>query len=107
MAASGSSRTGDGDGLALPAGELGDLDVDRLEADAHVGEVLLCQPAHGPVVQQRPPDMLPVEEHVVINAQLVDQRQVLVDGVDSQRARVVHRLEHDLLAAQHDPAGIG
>jgi hypothetical protein len=43
----------------------------------------------------------------VVDAQLVDQGQVLVDGVDPEGAGVVDRLEHDLLAAHEDAAGVG
>ena len=41
---------------------------------------------------------LPVQEHVVVDAELVDQRQVLVDGVDAERAGVVDAAQDDLLA---------
>jgi len=43
----------------------------------------------------------------VVDAQLVDQGQVLVDGVDAEAAGVVDGLEHDLLAAHEDPARVG
>ena len=41
------------------------------------------------------------------DAQLVDQREVLVDGVDPLRARVAHRVQLDLLAVEQDPALVG
>jgi len=44
-------------------------------------------------------DLLTPQEHVRDHRELVDERQVLVDAVDPERARVVDRLELDLLAA--------
>jgi hypothetical protein len=58
------------------------------------------------VVQQRPADQFPVEEHVVVDAQLVDQRQVLVDGVDAQRPGVVHRPQRQRLTVEEDLARV-
>jgi hypothetical protein len=69
--------------------------------------VLPGQPPHAAVAEQRPADQLPVEEHVVVDAQLVDQGQVLVDGVDPERPGMVDRLEHDLLALHEELAGVG
>jgi hypothetical protein len=69
--------------------------------------VLVGQPPHAAVAEQRPAHQLAVEEHVVVDAQLVDQGQVLVDGVDPERAGVVDRPEHHLLAAHEEAAGVG
>ena len=100
-------RAGDRDRLALAARELGHLVVDRGDVHPHVLQVLPGHPAHAAVAEQRPAHQLPVEEHVVVHAQLVDQGQVLVDGVDPERAGMVDRLEHDLLAVDEDAAGVG
>ena len=100
-------RAGDRDRLALPAGQLGDLGIHRRDVHAHVVEVLLGLLAHGPVAQQRPADLLPVQEHVVVDGELVDQREVLVHRVDAERAGVVDRLDRDLLALQDDPPAGG
>jgi hypothetical protein len=43
----------------------------------------------------------------VVDAQLVDQGQVLVDGVDAEAAGVVDRPQHHLLPADEDAAGVG
>src|SRR4029453_15728849 len=98
---------GDRDRLALAARQLGHLVVDRRDVHAHVLEVLPGQAPHAAVAEQRPADQLPVEEHVVVDAQLVDQGQVLVDGVDAEGPGVVDGPEHDLLAAHEDAAGVG
>src|SRR5581483_4528950 len=59
------------------------------------------------VAQQRAAHLLPVQEHVVVDAELVDQREVLVDDVHAQRPGVVDGLEVDLLPVDQDPAGVG
>ena len=97
----------DRDRLPLPAGKLCHLDVDRLEPDPHLVQMMPGKLAHLPVVQQRPADKFPLEKDVVVNGQLVDQREILVDRVDSQRAGVIHRLDHDLLAVEHDAPRLG
>src|SRR2546430_9662295 len=73
----------------------------------HVVQPLPGELAHGPVVQQRPAHRFPLEEHVVVDGELVDQGQVLVDDVDAERPRRVHRLERHLLAVQQYPARVG
>src|SRR4029450_10477773 len=116
--AEGGARTrrrlgGAGDGAAaraprpLPPRQLGHLVVDRRDVHAHVLEVLPGQAPHAAVAEQRPADQLPVEEHVVVDAQLVDQGQVLVDGVDAEAPGVVDGAQRHLLAADEDPAGVG
>src|ERR1700730_8824680 len=97
-------RPGHRDGLALATGQLGHLGVDRGDAHPDPVELLLGGAPHAPVGQQRPAGPLPVQEHVVVDGELVDQRQVLVHGVDAERAGVVHRLQRDLLALQDDPS---
>src|ERR1700730_7617762 len=73
IAASGSSSSrifGVGDNerapgarLPLATGQLGDRRVDVRDLHAHLVQPFLGLPAHGPAVQQRPADLLPVEEH--------------------------------------------
>jgi hypothetical protein len=50
---------------------------------------------------------LAVQEHVVEDRELVDQRQVLVDGVDPARPRLVDAARRVRLAAQQHPAVVG
>src|SRR6266545_1750625 len=99
-------RAGHGDGLPLAAGQLGHLRVDGLDPYAHVVEVLPGALAHDAVVEQRPAHDLAVEEHVVVDGQLVDQREVLVDRVDAEGPGVVHGLEGHLLAVDEEPPRI-
>ena len=42
----------------------------------------------------------------MVDAELIDQREVLVHGVDAERTGMVDRLERDLLALEDDPPGI-
>jgi hypothetical protein len=42
----------------------------------------------------------------VIDGELVDQRQVLVDGVDAERAGVIDAAQHDLGAVDDDLPGV-
>ena len=74
---------------------------------AHLIQVLPGLPPHGPVPHQRPADLLPVEEHVLIHRELVDQREILIDGIDAERPGVVDRLQHDLSPVQEDRARAG
>jgi hypothetical protein len=48
--------------------------------------------------------VFPVEEEVVVNAQLVHERQVLEHRLDAVFACVLDGAEPDLLAVQVDPA---
>ena len=65
--------------------------------------------AHRAVVQerQRAADALAVEEHVVEHRQLVDEREVLVDGVDARAPRLVDAVRLVRLAAQGHLAHVG
>ena len=67
-----------------------------------------CLSLHLAVVDegQRQPQPLAPQEHVLVGGQLVDQRQVLVDGVDPLRARVVDALRLVGLAAQEHPPAV-
>ena len=57
--------------------------------------------------RQRPVEALALEEHVLVDGELVDQREVLVDAVDPQRARVVDRAQLGLLAVDDQASGVG
>src|SRR4051812_34359901 len=103
-------RAGDRDRLALAAGQAQHRRVDRGDVHADVADVLLGFLAHAAVVEQperKRVEQLPVEKHVVEDAQLVDQREVLVNGVDPLRARVGYGVQLDRLAVEHDRAGVG
>src|SRR5262249_32290875 len=50
---------------------------------------------------------LPVQEKVVIDAERVGQREVLIDAFDAKRAGMVDRAQHGLLAVNEDlPLGL-
>src|ERR1039457_1370428 len=97
-----------GAALPLAAGQAGHLDVHRPQGlDPHGVQVLLGLLPHGLVTQQRPAHRLPVEEHVVVDGELVDEGEILVDHVDAGRAGLRHRGERDLLAVEQDPPAGG
>jgi hypothetical protein len=50
---------------------------------------------------------LAAEEHVGAGVELGRQREVLVDGLDAQAARVERRVQLDRVALEEDLAGIG
>ncbi len=52
-------------------------------------------------------DPLAAQEHVLEDRQLVDQREVLVDGVDAERARMVDAPRLVRLAAEEQAALVG
>src|SRR5581483_7541235 len=104
----GVDRPGYRDGLALATGQHRYLGVDRRDVDADLVQVLPGQLAHHPGAQQRdrPGNRLPVQEHVLVHRELVDQRQVLVHHVDAGRPGLLHRVPRDLVALQvHGPRG--
>src|SRR3712207_8669233 len=55
------------------------------DVDAHVFEVLGCLLFHLAVVEERANGHLAVEEHVVEDRELVDEREILVDGLYADR----------------------
>ena len=59
--------------------------------------VLWSSSFSGPPVQQ-----FPLQEHVVVDAEPVDQRQILVDALDAERAGVVDRAQLDRSAVDKD-----
>src|SRR5215210_1739756 len=74
-----------GYGLALPAREPRYLGVYGRDVHAHVFEVLGGLLFHLAVVQEGSDGHLAVQEHVMEHRELVDEREVLVDGLDAQR----------------------
>ena len=69
--------------------------------DVDVVEVLAGEPSHAFLVEEaeRPHRrQLVAEEQVHVDRKLRDQRQILVDGLDSVCARVLNRAEVDALA---------
>src|SRR5271169_979129 len=48
-----------------------------------------------------------VQKHVVVDAEPVDQRQVLIDAFDAERPRLVHRTELHRRSVDKDVSGIG
>src|SRR5215212_12114394 len=96
-----------GYGLALPAREPRYLGVYGRDVDAHVFEVLGGLLFHLAVVQERSDGHLSVQEHVVEDREFVDEGEVLVDGLDAQRARLGDGTEVDLVAFDQDPSVVG
>src|SRR5215217_2290283 len=81
-------RARHGYGLALPARKSCHLGVYGGDVHAHVCEVLGGLLFHLAVVEERSDGHLTVQEHVVEDRELVDEGEVLVDGLDAQRARL-------------------
>ena len=86
MSAFGVDAARDRDRLALAAGEARDGNVQTRQVDADVVERLARLALHPARVQerQRRVALLAAEEHVLVDGELVDQREVLVDDVDTR-----------------------
>src|SRR5271166_1198742 len=98
------------DRLALSTRERADREFDRGHVDADFIERLGRAPPHLAVVQQpqRPPaQQLAVQEHVVVDAEPVDQRQILIDAFDAERAGLIDRAELHRPALDEHLPGIG
>ena len=100
-------RARDRDRLALAARERRDLGIDVGDVDAERVEVLARQAAHRAVVEHPEARVLALQEHVVEDGQAGHQREILVDGVDAERARVDDRFQLHGLAEDRDLAGVG
>src|SRR5262245_44229940 len=105
---------GDGDALPLAAGEALDRDGHRLHADPELVEVALRFTAHRPFVEppEQPPDgtadpALAPEVHVGCDVESGRDREVLVDGLDPELARVARRPKRGARAVEPDLARIG
>jgi hypothetical protein len=105
----GLDRARDCDRLTLPAGQVTHGRVERADVDADLVQRGTGLTAHPPAGEegQRPVDHLAVQEHVLPHRELVDERQVLVDAVDAQRARVGDAAQVHLVAAHEDAARVG
>src|SRR5215203_3825527 len=97
-------RACDGYGLALPARKSCHLGVYGRDVDAHVFEVLGGLLFHLTVVEERSDGHLAIQEHIVEDRELVDEREVLVDGLDAQRARLGDGAHVHLFSLKQDPA---
>ena len=91
-------RAGDGDGLALTAGQAGDVLPDRGDRPhRETVEGLLRPLLHGVLVELDSVGKLATEEEVVHDVEVVAQREVLIDDLDAERVGLlrvgdVHRL---------------
>src|SRR5215210_584447 len=97
----------DGYGLTLPAREPRHLGVYGRDVYAHVFEILGGLSLHLAVVQEGSYGHLAVQEHVVEDRELVDEGEILVDGLDTQGARLGDGTEVDLVAFDQDPSVVG
>src|SRR5262249_23800656 len=92
-------RARDGDGLALPAGQLRHRLVDALDADAQRIEVLARLLAAAPVIDQTEQPSRPAaprfaaEEDILGDVQVLGQRQVLIHHLDAEIARLARAVE--------------
>ena len=84
-----------------------------LQRDAEVLERVAALGAHRLLVDEAEPaeqagaHHLAAEEHVGAGVELGREREVLVDGLDPQAARVERRVQLDRLALEEDLAGVG
>src|SRR3954470_4106028 len=106
-------RPRDRDALALAAGHGRDRRRGVLQRDAEVLEGVAALGAHRLLVDEAEPAEqarahdLAAEEHVGAGIELGREREVLVDGLDPQAARVERRVQLDRLALEDDLAGVG
>ena len=97
------------DRLALAAGEARRRDIDRGDVDPDLVQRLAGLTAHQGVGQERDrlADALAAQKQVLVDRQLVDQRQILKDGVDPALAAIVDRPGRVRLALDPQRAGVG
>src|SRR4029077_8493037 len=84
-----------------------DLNVHRRNVHSHLPQFFLRLLAHRTVIEdpQKPAKHeFPSQEHVAVNAQLVNESQILVDRFNSQRARVADGPEHLVFTLDKDLA---
>src|SRR6185437_4620126 len=98
-------------GLALAAGEPADPGVDRGHVDGEGRDHLLGLALHRAAVEEGQradlADELPVEEEVLPDGEVLDEREVLVDGLDPGLAGVLGGGQLQLVAVEDDGAGVG
>ncbi len=98
-------RLGDGDGLALAAGEPGHDLAHRLQRrHREAVEGLLRRVLHGRLVEDPAPGALTTEEHVGDDVEVVRQRQVLVHDLDPEPGGVAGPVDGDGLPLEEDLA---
>jgi hypothetical protein len=101
-------RPGDGDALALAAGERADRLVDVLDEDAHLLQLGVGDLPHGLDVERRHrvPALadLRAEEEVAPHLHEAHDGEVLVDGRDARVERLARGGEPPLLAVDEQPA---
>ena len=100
-------RARDGDRLALAARERRDLGVHVGDVDAERVEVRPRRARIEPLLSTPQARVLALQEHVVEHGQPGHESEVLVDGVDAERARVDDRFQVHRVAEQRDLARVG
>ncbi len=95
---------GDGDHLALAAGEGGDRDPHARDADRQGVQEFLGAPLHGDLVQGAAAAQLAAEEEVGDDVEVVAEREVLVDGRDAEGLGVLGAADPDRAALPGDGA---
>ncbi len=75
---------GDGHDLALATGEAGDRDSDAGDADRQRVQQFAGALLHGDLVEAAATQQLPAEVEVADDIEVVAQREVLVDGGDTE-----------------------
>src|SRR5439155_3821587 len=99
--------------LPLSAGEAEDGLVDRVDADLEAPHLLLGAAAHRLLVQESEPgqgrrtQLLAAEEEVARGVEVLREREVLVDGLDAELARLAWVRDGDGSAVDRDLAGVG
>ena len=106
-------RAADRDALALAAGHVRDARARVLDLHAEALERLVAAPAHlglveEPELAQEPGRVqLAAQEHVRGGVDLGREREVLVDRLDAEAARVLRRVDVDRLALEEDLPAVG
>src|SRR5439155_3234650 len=105
-------RARDGDRLPLSARQAEDGLVDRLDADLQPAHLLLGAAAHRLLIQESEPgqrrrtQLLAAEEEVARRVEVVREREILVDGLDAELARLARVCDGDRSAIDRDLAGV-
>ncbi|BCJ52300.1 hypothetical protein Asp14428_37750 [Actinoplanes sp. NBRC 14428] len=98
---------GDGDGLALAAGEAGDELAQAFDgAYGEAGEGVAGHLFHGGFVEGDAAGFFAAEEHVLDDVEVVAEGEVLVDDFDAEGGGVAGGVDGDLVAVEGDRAGV-
>ena len=102
-------RLGDGHRLPLAAGQAGDRLADGADRrDRQVGERLGRTPLHVDLVEPAEPvELLAPEEHVLDDVQVVREREVLVDDLDTEPRGVLGSVDRHGRALEDDLTLVG